>query len=402
MRYRLVAITMLLACFAGLGCAPRATLPAIGPGTSPQLTEREMRLWQISREFADQLDAGGAAYREESVREYVQSVLKKLLAGDPGAYAPLELSVHIVDQPSLNAFCLPNGCIAIHTGILGRMRNEAQLAMLLAHEITHATHRHTYQQREDLYSRTAGNAYVCLLSAAGGAAGAAISQVSTLVTTAAISGYSREQETEADRIGLELLVRAGYDSERGAQVFQRLLDAADKNEKQYSFVYSNHPQLQERVADCRALVSRFDPGLRARSRELGEQAYVNVMKTLIYQEVMRHIAQGKFDLAVETLQTMSRLRPADAEARCLLGDLYRARGQDGDKQRCRDAYGQALAVDSHHPPTHRNLGLLLMEQGDVHNAAQHLKQFLDDAPSASDAAYIRQCLDQLNKKGAQQ
>ena len=81
-------------------------------------------------------------YAELELEAYVNEVTQSLLPAE-AKWQGLSLKVQVIQNPLLNAFVLPNGMMYVHTGLLARMDNEAQLAALLGHEITHVTHRHT-------------------------------------------------------------------------------------------------------------------------------------------------------------------------------------------------------------------------------------------------------------------
>lgn len=396
--YRLrIAFSCLVLSALSIGCA--STLAPIGPGHIFEPDKREKRLWRTSRNQATQILGSGIIYQDEKLEEYVQSVLVKILANNFSAYVPLKPQVHIIDSPVVNAFCFPHGGIFIHTGLLGRIRSEAQLAMLLGHEITHATHRHACQEIEDTYARTGANSYISVFSTIGGGnIQNAISGLSSLITLAAISGYSRDKEREADRVGLILIAQAGYDPKEGAKTFERMLEATDKKARHSGFLYATHPKMKKRVRSCRKLLERFPPKLQEKAHEIGRDRYLTVASELIYEETKRHIAQGKFDLAFATLKFMNDARQDDAEALGLLGDLYHARSEKDDRDAAGKAYRDALAIDPDHPLAHRGLGLLCMKEGNKEEASKHFERYLAISPDASDAAYIRQYLDQLIKE----
>ncbi|MBI5763673.1 MAG: M48 family metalloprotease [Planctomycetes bacterium] len=138
-----VSLIALFGVVCSQGCGPKVT--PIGPGFVYQPDEREQRLWATNREQAQTVVTSGAVYDDPKLQEYVQSVLSRVLGHHEAAYLPLRPNVIIIDAPATNAFSLAQGDIVLHTGVLGRIRNEAQLAMLLGHEISHATHRHLYQ-----------------------------------------------------------------------------------------------------------------------------------------------------------------------------------------------------------------------------------------------------------------
>src|SRR5262249_38914883 len=169
--------------------------------------------------------------------------------------------------------------------MLGRLRNEAQLAMLLGHEITHATNRHTIQEHQDLYARSGANAYISVLSAvAGGDVQNVVNGLGTMMTLAAITGYSREKETEADHEGLILLAKAGYEPRQGPEMFQRMLAASDPSERHRIFFYATHPAMEARVASCNTLIRNLPHEVVKNAVDSGTARYLDVAHDLIVAE----------------------------------------------------------------------------------------------------------------------
>jgi predicted Zn-dependent protease len=388
--------SLVAAAAAATGCASRVT--PIGAGFIYEPDKREQRLWRTTREQSAEIQNAGALYDDPRLHAYVQSVLNRLLGDYKNAYSPLEARVFILDSESVNAFALPHGDIYVHKGILGRIRNEAQLAMLLGHELTHNTHRHLYQEYEHAYASTGTYSYIAVLGALGGGnVQQAIEGLSRLVTLAAISGYSRDKEEEADEVGLTLAAQAGYDPREGAKMFQRMLDASDRKDRGWSFFYASHPKMKKRVKSCNKLIERLPPELLSNAKELGEDRYLDAAIGLIHDEVERHIIQGKYELAEETLAFLSKARPSDPDTHALRGELFRARGDDGDGERSRKAYTEALELDGQHAIAHRGLGLLLVRLGDKDEAVVHLRKYISVAPDAADVTYIRQYIDRLTR-----
>jgi predicted Zn-dependent protease len=381
-----------------VGCGPKVT--PIGPGFVYEPDEREQRLWVASQKESEGLQSGGAMHRDPQLEAYMQTVLERVLGNNLQAYVPLKPRVWVIDSPLSNAFSLCNGDLYLHTGILGRLRNEAQLAMLLGHEIAHSTHRHMHQRTEQIYASTGTNSYIAVLSAIGGSnVRSLISGVSQIVTIAAISGYSRDKEEEADQVGLTLMAQAGYDPREGAKMFEAMALAADKDASDESFLYATHPKMESRVRSCNKLVSRLPPELLANAKEIGEEAYLTSAIELIRDEVERYIAQGKYDLALQTLVFLKGARPNDERGLVLLGDLYRARNDAEDVEQCRQAYEEALRINDSCADAQKGLGFLYVREQDKDRATKHLQKYLDLKPSAPDIPYVRQYLLRLQGKG---
>ena len=378
-----------------VGCGPKVT--PIGPGFVYQPNAREQRLWDSSKEMSTSMQGGGAIYHNPELQAYVQSVLHRVLGQNEKAYIPLEPRVILFDCPAMNAFTLPQGDIYVHTGILGRMRSEAQLAMLLGHEVTHATHRHSYQETEERYATTGTNSYIAVISAVGGRnIHSLMSGLSQVVMLAAVSGYSRDKEEEADKVGLTLIAQAGYDPSEGAKMFEGMVEGADKDEK-WNFFYSDHPKMESRVRCCKQLLSRLPPALVAQAKDMGRDRYLDKTIALIHQEVRHHVAQGKYVVAEKTLTYLADARPTDATTFALLGDLYRARAGLGDGPKAKEAYQKALEVDNRRPDAHKGLGYALARDGDKAPAVEHLNAFLQLSPTAADVPYVRDYVSRLSQ-----
>jgi len=372
------------------GCA---SPPPIGPGHAYEPDKDEVRRWQVSREIAAKLESSGKLLQNPELEAYVQSVLERALGNNLSAYLPLKPYVRILDSPHVNAMCLPHGAIYVHSAILGRMRNEAQLAMLLGHEITHATHRHGHQEMEAYHAGSGTLNYLIVLSALGGSTvQSAVKSLGPLITRAAITGYSRDKEEEADRVGLALLAQAGYDSEEGPKMFQRMLDATDPKDRGWNFLYATHPKMKNRVRDCGRSLTKLPDALQGNVREVGRDSYLAHTAPLIYDEVERHIGKGKFDLAEDTVAFMAEARPHDLQPHVLRGDLCRARAAEGDDEAAFDAYEHSIEKDAHCAKAHRGLGLLWRKKKDQSRAAEHFRRYVELAPDAPDANYIRQYL----------
>jgi predicted Zn-dependent protease len=362
---------------------------------------REKRLWEASKQQSAAMQDGGAVYDAPALRAYVQSVLDRLLGTYKSAYLPLEPIIVLVDSPEVNAFALPHGDIYIHTGILGRIRNEAQLAMLLGHELAHSMHRHAYQRFEHTYDSTAVYSYVAVLSALGGSnVQSAMEGLSRMIVLAAISGYGRDKESEADQVGLTLLAQAGYDARQGAAMFEQMKEAADRHATGWNFFYSTHPRMASRVRSAERLVRNMAPELLGQARDLGQDRYLEAASGQIYAEVSRHIAQGKYALAEWTVEFLKGARPSDAKAFALAGNLYRARAEEDDHHQALQSYSQAIALDGNCAAAHKGLGYALARVGDNVSASEHLQIFLQLSPSAPDAPYVTQFIERLTAGGA--
>jgi predicted Zn-dependent protease len=164
-----------------------------------------------------------------------------------------EYSFEVIDSDEVNAFMLPGGPSFIYTGLLERVKTEDELAGIIGHEITHARNEHFANQYNDGMKRRVG--LLVLLGVAGAN--------STLINVADLANqvlgdltYSRRHETEADRVGYDLMAGAGYNPKGIADVF-RMLGAGRKDPK-WTEVLSTHPNPESRVKDIESRLAK-DP-----------------------------------------------------------------------------------------------------------------------------------------------
>ncbi|MBX2807522.1 MAG: M48 family metalloprotease [Cellvibrionaceae bacterium] len=167
---------------------------------------------------------------------------------------PEDLSLVVVKNPTLNAFAVPGGIIGVHTGLFQYAQTEAQFASVLAHELAHLTQRHyarSVEQRkgQQLTNMAALLAGLVLIATAQGDAGlAALSTAQASMIDQQLR-FSRSFEEEADRLGMDTLVEAGYPPEAVAQMFEQMLRASRFSTQAPEFLLT-HPITTKRLADA--------------------------------------------------------------------------------------------------------------------------------------------------------
>ena len=200
------------------GCAT-TNLPPVTKSTFATLEEDEKGLWRRSEEEQRIINRSGLIYKDEELENYLNEIARKLTPPEVLNY--IQFKVKVIKNPYLNAFSYPNGVIYVHTGILARMDNEAQLATLLGHEITHITHRHAVRTFRDIKNKTAflATLQVSLAVFNNDIVRELVNILGAIGTIAAVSGYSQELETQADVEGFKLMLSAGYDPYEAPKLF---------------------------------------------------------------------------------------------------------------------------------------------------------------------------------------
>lgn len=164
----------------------------------------------------------------------------------------------LIDAPTLNATCAPGGKITFYTGIIEQLNlNDDEIAAIMGHEIAHALREHG---RERLSQAMAQNIAVNLAMAAAGGYGSAVGAANQVAHYVFVLPNSRDNESEADAIGLELAARAGYNPMGAITVWQKMMQATKNKSPEF---LSTHPSGETRIEQLTALMPAVEPLYRA-------------------------------------------------------------------------------------------------------------------------------------------
>lgn len=153
-----------------------------------------------------------------------------------------------------NAYCMPGGKIMVYSGLVDRLRaNDAELAAVIGHEMGHALREHTRERVSSEYVQQIALTGAALLTGAGQTA---VDLAGAVANVTYQLPHSREQETEADKIGLELMARAGYDPHEAVALWKKMMAAEQGGTPQF---LSTHPSSQSRMQNLEQLVPRVMP-----------------------------------------------------------------------------------------------------------------------------------------------
>ncbi|MFC1579180.1 M48 family metalloprotease [Pseudomonadota bacterium] len=167
------------------------------------------------------------------------------------------VEVVIVDSPEINAFAVPGGVIGVNNGLLLYAQTEDELVTVLSHEIAHLSQRHfsrgvEFQQKNQPLALAAMLASFILMATAGADAGMAAMSATQAATQSSALRYSRTNEQEADRVGMQTLVDAGFDPHAAPSMFERMMQASrySSGDRIPEFLRT-HPLSENRIADTR-------------------------------------------------------------------------------------------------------------------------------------------------------
>src|SRR5699024_8513520 len=197
-----------------------------------------------------QLDASSAQVSR------VQDITRRLVA-QVGAFRPdaaqWPWEIHVLNDDSINAWCMPGGKMAIHSGLIEKLEpTDAELAAVLGHEIAHALREHAREQGSQQMATSMGLSVLAAVTGMPATAdlGGQLSKVMFTLPN------SRSHEAEADRIGVELAARAGYDPRAALTLWQKMSEAGGAGQPEF---LSTHPSPASRMADLRLAIDRVMP-----------------------------------------------------------------------------------------------------------------------------------------------
>jgi tetratricopeptide (TPR) repeat protein len=374
--------------------------PEPGPDP-PRAAHDESELLRDANDIDKRISTSGQLYGKPGLDEYVQQVADSLTSPDQAD----RVQVRVLKSPWPNAFVLPNGSSYITTAMLDMLDNEAQLACVLGHEMTHLVERHALEEMRAQNTRLGWTGVLAVLLGAagayygGGPAGSALANLTAsagqLWTLSAVSGYSRDHEREADREGFKRLVAAGYDSAQAPAVFESLLaqtpDAADQPRP----YFASHPKLEERVASAKELVAAA-PG--APSGRTDAERYLSTIGDLPVDQALLYVDAGEPAAAQRSLQRYLARREDDARAHYAAGEAWRLqKSAPGWAENALAEYGRAAALPGTPPDALRKKGLLHRERGENDAARDAFERFLVLDPQAVDAGLVRLYLQELQE-----
>jgi beta-barrel assembly-enhancing protease len=213
----------------------------------------------IGREASRNIRKQVPEFADETTRAYVRSLGSRLAKVAPGPKYPYSLS--IADYREINAFALPGGPVWINRGVLHTATNESQVAGVLAHEIAHIAQRHAADQITKGMIANFGLGVLGALLGNSGGAGAA-QAAAGLGANLWFLKFSRDDEQEADRAGLRILRRAGWDGRGMIELFQMLGREQGRNPGAVEVFLSSHPAPHDRFEALRAQAARARGGVR--------------------------------------------------------------------------------------------------------------------------------------------
>jgi predicted Zn-dependent protease len=345
-------------------------------------------------------------YDDPRVADHLAGIVDRVTTEAERAGGAPRLVVVVVRDPTIGVFSMPAARIYLHSGVLAAVENEAQLAAILAREVTHLRRGHAATVAPD----AAGNIAAALeaigpslsASLARGDDTRTLSPVAAVILgarlprayTAAMAGHGVAREHEADVGALERLAGAGYDPREAARAFERLRRAAVDGGSAERFYVASQASVADRVATFTRLAEERSA---LTSGEGGDAAAFGLaMMPLVRENARLEMQAGRFRAARAQLDRVLAADPSDARAHLYDGDLHRLRAQHARSVADRDdlarialaAYQRCEALDPALAEVSRQIGLLYYQQGRHDQAREAFERYLALRPDAPDAARV--------------
>jgi predicted Zn-dependent protease len=389
------------ALFAGLATGvaqarvlPKDMVPLIGPGYRA-VDQDEKGMWQQMERVEEEVAGSNLLINDAQLTAYLGDLI-----GRVGGPAATDMRIYLARIPEFNAIMFPTGFAVVFSGLLLRMRNEAQLAGVVAHESAHFLRKHQLRQWRDIRRKT--DIFTFLAMGTGLAYGVTgtyagnLVQLAQLGTILSVLKYNRTLEAEADAMGVRLLADAGYDPMAMSETWEQLISELDlsakyrrkKRDRDFS-LFATHPSPEARMADLKiSAVEVRQPGKTYdayRARYLA--ALASIRPTLLDDQVKLN-DPGASQYVIDTLAKDG----WNGLLRFQEGEIWRLRNRSGDDVRAAQGYAAAILYPDAPPDAWRWHGIMLLKQGRTVEARSAFARYLQMAPNAPDAALVRQMM----------
>lgn len=349
----------------------------------------ETGIWERDDESERRLSASPLVIRDEALTAYVKQVLCRTVGEDRCN----SVRIYIVREPTFNATMSPNGTMRVFSGLLLRVRNEAELAAVLGHEFGHFEARHTL---EHFKRHRTGSDLIAWATVLAGMSGSYDVYRSYQDLKVAVYGnlyrHNRNQEREADLLGLGYLNRSDLPPQAASMVWRNLMAELEAsanvrglrkpNFKAIAFTAS-HPPQDERAS---YLAELADPS--GYDRDAGADRLQEALSSwlpIFLDDQVKLNDFGATDYIIERLAENG----WTADLWFARGELFRTRGKQRDFVNAAQFYSNAIDLEPQRAAAWRGLGLSYLKLGRQAEGQAALQEYLELEPDAEDAGMIR-------------
>jgi tetratricopeptide (TPR) repeat protein len=340
----------------------------------------EAGLWFAMDKAEDSIKTSGARITDPELNDYIQNLTCEIVGE-----ACSDLRIYLVNSPDFNAAMAPNGMMLVNSGLLLRAENEAQLGCVIGHEYGHFAQGHSLKQWRAI--KDVGNANIFLPIAG------------ALIGMASLSEFSREQEREADQIGFDKIAKYGYESAECSKVWGNLIGESEKSvvkrvrkrsQKTKNGVFASHPVPKERLETLSVMASETPGG-----DKVGKDVYLTMTHGFLAKWLENELIAKDFDRHIYLFEELKSRGRHAATLDYYLGEAYRLRRQEGDKEKAMEYWQMAAAGENPPVDVWRAMAEYNRRAKNKAQALSDYKTYLMKAPDAPDRALIEKYIDRL-------
>ena len=319
---------------------------------------------ELGRKFSIMIKSRLPLVEDPEVKGYIEEITQRLIKTAPPQ--PYKFDVNVLRSDSINAFCSPGGHLFVFTGLILSMNNESELAGVMAHELAHATQRHIATRIER--SQIIGLASTLLALGGmfmGGDARGATMAGALAGGQAAMLNYSRQDETEADQVGLNYLIGAGYPPKGLPDAFEVILRDQRLTSSGIPTYMSTHPDVTSRIGDMSARIQGLAAKIKDRADDNTKFLRIQTLVRAKYSDPTQ--AMRFFELDKKNPAYLNVLGKAILFAR--LNKVSEAS----------KAFDEAIKIGSHEPLVWREAGIFQYRKGGGKDSSQKAAEYLNKA-----------------------
>ena len=313
----------------------------------------EAGLWYQVDKIEKDIQTAGVRLTDPDLNNYVNKLTCDIVGPDCN-----QLRVYVIEAPVFNASMYPNGMMLIFSGLLLRAENEAQVACVIGHEFGHYKNKDSLERWRKIkdWSNVA-----MLFSLTGAATGTGSAEGSTgfiYLAQAAIQGFSREQEREADEVGFKLTADASYKSDECSIIWGNLIDEQEassfkrvRKRVNQGSVFSSHPLTKERKKTLAAFAKQTPGGAKT-----GQANHKTSTDKFLEDWLRTELLAKDYDRHLHLFEALKAQGRNEGILNYYIGEAYRLRGEDGDRDLAFEAWEEAAKFQGAPPELWRTLG----------------------------------------------
>ena len=347
---------------------------------------------QIGREATPSLYwSYGGEFKDPSLHDYLASVVKRIWQYSERPYLPMRFVIQNTSLP--NAFALP-GYVAITRGLLAELDNEAEFVAVMGHEVGHVMARHT-AKRITLGTIQQLGLVIGGIALSGSRGGDTFLRLGAIGSSLLLLKYDRQQELQADRLGVKYMALLGYDPYQAIEAHRRLQIAVNnylkrlgKTRKQEGFldaILSTHPRHEVRVQEIRNMINSL-PSYKIRGDGKFKKVFLEKTARLrrinriyfIYDKAIQLYNKNNLKAAEKKLKKAIKKQPDQPPFYNLYGMIWYKRN---NPERAKRYFYKALKIEKKYQPSIYGLGLVSLKEGDYRKALKRFQESLNLYPS---------------------